>query len=104
MVRARATPWGKMLFGGALIVIGGPALTFWLTPTEEELFLKYNPELQKRSLERRAEKQEDFNDFVRRLKEASKDADRPSMHTCFQEVWGKCWRDMAGRMRMDVNG
>lgn len=48
----------------------------WLTPTEEELFLRYNPELQKRSLENRYQKQKDFDDFVNRLKEYSK-SDRP---------------------------
>lgn len=52
--------------------IGGPALIYYVMPTEEELFLKYNPELQKRSLERRQEKQEDFDQFVGRLKEYSK--------------------------------
>lgn len=77
--------------------IGGPALIYYVTPTEEELFLvrrpnlkqfhlisetnlclqRYNPELQKRSLERRQEKQEDFDNFVGRLKEYSK-SDKPS--------------------------
>jgi len=57
-------------------MIGGPLFTMWLTPTEEELFLRYNPELQKRSLENRAKKQEDFNEFVSRLKEMSK-SDKP---------------------------
>lgn len=52
--------------------IGGPALIYYVTPTEEELFLRYNPELQRRSLERRQEKQEDFEQFVGRLKEYSK--------------------------------
>lgn len=75
--------------------IGGPALIYYVTPTEEELFLvsffefrvkeahllihlkRYNPELQRRSLERRQEKQEDFDNFVGRLKEYSK-SDKPS--------------------------
>lgn len=52
--------------------IGGPALIYYVTPTEEELFLRYNPELQRRSLERRQEKQEDFDNFVGRLKEYSR--------------------------------
>jgi len=38
---------------------------------------RYNPELQRRSLERRKEKQEDFDGFVGRLKEYSK-SDKPS--------------------------
>jgi len=76
--------------------IGGPALIYYVTPTEEELFMvswwrdeerfqggrqaltrepnkqKYNPELQRRSLERRKEKQEDFDTFVSKLKGYSK--------------------------------
>lgn len=39
---------------------------------------RYNPELQKRSLENRIGKQQDFDDFVNRLKEYSK-SDKPSM-------------------------
>ena len=58
--------------------IGGPALIYWVSPTEEELFKKYNPELQKRSLENRQRKQEDFEHFVGNLKEYSK-SDKPSM-------------------------
>ena len=47
-----------------------------MTPTEEELFSRYNPELQRRSLENRRQKQEDFDQFVRKLKEYSK-SDKP---------------------------
>ncbi|KAH8597801.1 hypothetical protein B0O99DRAFT_616820 [Bisporella sp. PMI_857] len=70
--------WGKMLVAGGICCIGGPALTFWLTPTEEELFKKYNPDLQRRSLENRISKkgERDFDEFVGRLKEFSK-SDKP---------------------------
>ncbi|KAK3397855.1 putative cytochrome c reductase assembly factor [Sordaria brevicollis] len=68
--------WTKMLLGGAAICVGGPAFTYWLTPTDEELFQKYNPELQKRSLERRFEREKEFDDFVNKLKEYSK-SDKP---------------------------
>ena len=54
----------------------------WLTPTEEELFSRYNPELQRRSLENREQKQEEFDNFVRRLKEYSK-SDKPSEYPFF---------------------
>ena len=37
---------------------------------------KYNPELQKRSLENREQKQQEFDDFVCKLKEYAK-SDRP---------------------------
>jgi len=59
------------------VSIGGPAFTYWLVPTEEELFQKYNPELQKKSLENRQQKQEEFDFFVNKLKEYAKD-NRPS--------------------------
>jgi hypothetical protein len=62
---------------GAALSIGGPALVYYISPTEEELFLKYNPELQKRSLENRKGKQEDFDNFVMKLREYSK-SDKPS--------------------------
>lgn len=62
---------------GGAISIGGPALTRWVQPTDEELFQRYNPELQKRSLERRYERQKEFDDFVTKLKEYSK-SDKPS--------------------------
>ncbi|KAF3765105.1 hypothetical protein M406DRAFT_322881, partial [Cryphonectria parasitica EP155] len=67
----------KMLGGGAVICIGGPALTYYVSPTEEELFKKYNPDLQKKSLERRTERQQEFDVFVSKLKEYSK-SDKPS--------------------------
>ncbi|KAL2127951.1 hypothetical protein VTI74DRAFT_9928 [Chaetomium olivicolor] len=68
--------WTKMLVVGGAICVGGPALTRWVQPTDEELFQKYNPELQKRSLERRVERQQEFDDFVTKLKEYSK-SDKP---------------------------
>ncbi|KAK3394067.1 hypothetical protein B0H63DRAFT_459882 [Podospora didyma] len=68
--------WTKMFIGGGAIVTGGPAFVYWVMPTDEELFKKYNPELQKRSLEGRYERQKEFDDFVVKLKEASK-SDKP---------------------------
>lgn len=64
---------------GLTCCVGGPALIYYVSPTEEELFLRYNPELQKRSLENRIQKQEDFDNFVARLKEYSK-SDKPSRY------------------------
>jgi hypothetical protein len=61
-----------------VIAVGGPALTMWITPTEEELFKKYNPDLQKKSLETRHQRQQEFDDFVTKLKEYSKSS-KPSM-------------------------
>jgi hypothetical protein len=61
-----------------VVCVGGPALVFWVQPTDEELFKRYNPELQKKSLERRFERQQEFDDFVNQLKDFSK-SDKPSM-------------------------
>ncbi|KAF2839777.1 CBP4-domain-containing protein [Patellaria atrata CBS 101060] len=64
--------WVQMIATGVLLCIGGPAFVSYLTPTEEELFKRYNPELQKRSLENREKRQQDFDSFVTKLKEYSK--------------------------------
>lgn len=61
-----------MIIAGSVCIIGGPALTMWLTPTEEELFKKYSPDLQKRALERREQTQVEFDAYVNKLKEYSK--------------------------------
>ncbi|KAF1916719.1 hypothetical protein BDU57DRAFT_538983 [Ampelomyces quisqualis] len=66
----------KAITGGAILVIGGPALVIWVTPTQEEIFQRYSPELQKKALARREQTQQDFENFTRQLKEASR-SDRP---------------------------
>ncbi|KAI0011372.1 CBP4-domain-containing protein [Xylariaceae sp. FL0662B] len=68
----RLGTWVKMLAVGAAVCVGGPALVIWVQPTDEELFKKYNPELQKKSLARRYERQKEFDDFVVQLKEHSR--------------------------------
>ena len=47
-------------------------LTVYLMPTDEELFKKYNPELQQRSLERREERLAEFDEWLTNLKRQSK--------------------------------
>ncbi|KAF2036385.1 hypothetical protein EK21DRAFT_106486 [Setomelanomma holmii] len=66
----------KAISGGAILCIGGPALVMWVTPTEEEIFKKYSPELQKKALARREQTQQDFDNFTKQLKEASR-SDKP---------------------------
>ncbi|RKU43258.1 assembly factor cbp4 [Coniochaeta pulveracea] len=68
--------WTKMLIGGGALMVGGPAFVLWVSPTDEELFQKYSPELKKKSLERRFERETEFDDFVGKLKEYSK-SDKP---------------------------
>jgi pyruvate/2-oxoacid:ferredoxin oxidoreductase beta subunit len=72
--------------GGAMCV-GGPAFVMWVSPTDEELFQKYSPELKKKSLERRYERQKEFDDFVGKLKEYSK-SDKPSEFPALQQTLG----------------
>ncbi|KAI2635378.1 CBP4-domain-containing protein [Xylaria nigripes] len=76
MASGRLGTWLKMIAIGGAVCVGGPAFVIWVQPTEEELFQKYNPELQKKSLEGRYERQKDFDDYVIRLKEYSK-SDKP---------------------------
>lgn len=66
-----------LMNSGGAIIVGGPAFIYWVSPTDEELFQKYNPDLQRKSLERRFEKQQEFDDFVMKLKDYSK-SDKPS--------------------------
>ncbi|KAL8653207.1 MAG: hypothetical protein Q9210_002234 [Variospora velana] len=73
---SRAGMWVKMAAAFAVFSIGGPALIYYVQPTDEELFKRYNPELQRRSLENRKERQENFDNFVTKLKEYSR-SDRP---------------------------
>ncbi|PGH07443.1 assembly factor CBP4 [Blastomyces parvus] len=62
----------KMAGVGALLCVGGPLLVGYVRPTEEELFKRFNPELQKRNLETREQKQKDFDTFVTQLKTHAK--------------------------------
>ncbi|KAL4927555.1 uncharacterized protein BDV17DRAFT_292558 [Aspergillus undulatus] len=69
---SQAGTWLKMLGVGIVICVGGPALVQKLRPTDEELFKRYNPELQKRSLEEGDRRAREFDEYVGRLKEWSK--------------------------------
>ncbi|EEP81113.1 conserved hypothetical protein [Uncinocarpus reesii 1704] len=71
-----AGKWFKMLGAGAILCIGGPMFVNYVRPTEEELFQRFNPDLQKRNLENRERRQKEFDDFVTQLKEYSK-SDKP---------------------------
>ncbi|KAF1852070.1 uncharacterized protein K460DRAFT_299791 [Cucurbitaria berberidis CBS 394.84] len=66
----------KAITAGAVLCIGGPALVMWVTPSEEEIFKRYNPDLQKKALAGREQRQKDFDAFVGQLKEASR-SDKP---------------------------
>lgn len=61
-----------MVFG-----VGGPLFTAWVSPSEEEIRAKYNPDLRRRSIEGKAAREQEFDEFVTKLKEYSK-SDKPS--------------------------
>jgi hypothetical protein len=79
----------------------------WVTPSEEEIFKvsrspraneasnasqRYSPELQKKALASREQRQKDFDGFVHQLKDLSK-SDKPSK--C-------CYRDVDTRLKSNV--
>ncbi|KAH8885712.1 hypothetical protein GQ53DRAFT_751060 [Thozetella sp. PMI_491] len=64
--------WTKMLVGGVAISVGGPYLTSRFMISEEEALKKYTPEERKRIMEKKREKDEEFEYFVSRLKEQTK--------------------------------
>lgn len=65
-----------------------------LTPSEEEIRSRYNPDLLKKSVEGREERQQEFDDFVTRLKEYSK-SDKPSMYSVIETA--RKWERRAQR-------
>ena len=103
LIKSSCTPKLTKRFSGIGLGVGGPFLIYWVTPTEEELFKachmtstsnglgltslyqRYNPDLQKRSLQNRQGTQQDFDDFVGKLKEYSR-SDKPSVSP-FGESW-----------------
>ncbi|OJJ43033.1 hypothetical protein ASPZODRAFT_169626 [Penicilliopsis zonata CBS 506.65] len=69
---SRAGTWLKMLIAGAAVTIGGPAFVQYIRPTDEELFKRYNPDLQRRSLEEGERRAQEFDEYVTKLKEWSR--------------------------------
>ena len=56
--------------------IGGPLLMYSVTPSEGELFKRFNPDLQKRNIEMRPEREKNYRDFAAKMIEYSK-SDKP---------------------------
>lgn len=56
--------------------LGGPAIMYYVTPAEGELFKRFNPDLQKRNLEMRPEREARYKDFAEKMIEYSK-SDKP---------------------------
>ncbi|KAI0192810.1 CBP4-domain-containing protein [Astrocystis sublimbata] len=96
----RLGKWLTMLGVGGAVSVGGPLFVMWLQPTDEELFKRYNPDLQKRSLEGRHERQQEFDDFVCKLKEYSK-SDKP-IWTVQAEEAEKMKQEMMRKQKQDA--
>ena len=64
-----------------------------IRPTDEELFQRYNPELQRRSIEEGPRRAQEFVDYTNKLKEWSK-SDKSSMYLY---LW---IGDVAGKVRL----
>ncbi|OAK98358.1 CBP4-domain-containing protein [Phaeosphaeriaceae sp. SRC1lsM3a] len=90
--------WVKAIVGGAAMCIGGPALVMYVSPTEEEIFKRYNPELQKKALANREKRQQEFDDFTTHLKELSK-SDKPIWIA--QKEWDAKRAEEAAKARRD---
>lgn len=71
----------------------------YISPSEEEIFKKYNPDLQKRALATRQQRQEEFEDFVTQLKEHSKSS-KP-IWTMQKEAERKAAEDRVQKLRDD---
>ncbi|KAJ5092489.1 hypothetical protein NUU61_007359 [Penicillium alfredii] len=69
---SRAGVWLKVLGTGILVSVGGPALVQYIRPSDEELVKRYNPDLQKRSVEQGERRAQEFDEYVHKLKEWSK--------------------------------
>lgn len=63
---------------GIALSVGGPAFVQYIRPSDEELVKRYSPELKKRSAEQGQRKEQEFDDYVTKLKEWSK-SDKSSM-------------------------
>ena len=61
---------------GGVIIVGGPMLIRYVSPSEEELRERYNPDLRRRSLENRDERIRESEDFAQKMIEYSK-SNRP---------------------------
>jgi len=68
--------YGKMAAVFLGCSIGGPLIMYYVTPSEGELFKRFSPDLQKRNLEMRPERERHYKDFAGKMIEYSK-SDKP---------------------------
>jgi len=97
---SRSAMYLKMAGVGIVCCVGGPALMYYVTPTEGELFKRFSPELQKHNLENRERRQRDYEDFVGKLKEYSK-SDKPIWEAA-AEAQAKAREELIQRQAVDA--
>lgn len=68
--------YAKMAAVFVACAAGGPAIMYYVTPAEGELFKRFSPDLQKRNLELREEREKNYKDFAQKMIEYSK-SDKP---------------------------
>ncbi|KAI5810836.1 hypothetical protein BZA77DRAFT_326710 [Pyronema omphalodes] len=68
----KAVTYVKMAVAGAVCCIGGPAFVMWVQPDPDELFQRYNPELQKKVLSEREQRLKAHEEHMAMLREYSK--------------------------------
>lgn len=74
-----------LAISGIAISVGGPAFVEYIRPTDEELVKRYNPDLRKRSEEQGDQKAQEFDEYVKKLKEWSK-SDKSSIASLFLAI------------------
>ncbi|KAL8972478.1 MAG: hypothetical protein Q9183_000533 [Haloplaca sp. 2 TL-2023] len=92
---SKAGLWIKMSAAFLILSVGGPATLYYFQPTDEEVFKRYNPELQKRSLANRKEREQEFDAFVNKLKGYSKSSKPSTDPTGNFYVWEVAAEDEA---------
>lgn len=73
---SRGGMYAKMAAVLVLGAIGGPAIMYLVTPEEGELFKRFSPDLQKRNIEMRGEREKNYLELASKMKEYSK-SDKP---------------------------
>lgn len=90
----------KMAGVGILFCAGGPALMYYVTPAEGELFKRFSPELQRHNLENRERRTAEYNDFRGKMIEYSK-SDKPIWEAA-AEAQAKAREELIRRQAEDV--
>ncbi|RPB01773.1 hypothetical protein L873DRAFT_1788114 [Choiromyces venosus 120613-1] len=95
----RALAYIKMLVAGTVCCVGGPALVYYVTPDPDELFKRYNPDLQRKTLELREQREKNYSEFLGKLREYSK-SDKPIWVVAAEEEKKQRLAEKAERKRV----